>query len=1221
MLKAIYLFELKQGIRKPATYLFAGFLFAFSMLVGMISTGVLATYTHDSLMTVNSAYSIAEFLISTNSDVIGLIYSVVLITFAATAVQKDYQYQMHPFFFTSPISKAQYFFGRFFGGFTLCVLIFLCSLLGLYTGFIIGYGHPALGPFNVWNFVQPFLIFVLPNIFLLGIIYFSLTTFLRTTLAAYLLAIVLVVLQLATMLMLSNIDNKTLASMLEPTGRNAFIFATEYWTAAQKNTLLIPFKGEILYNRLLWLGIAGIITLISYWKFEFTQYLQPLNLWKKKPKESILILNKYESISDIPQPKIKLDIFSKVKRFFYLSWYEFKKIVRSPFYIIICILGVIITLLGFIFSSMWNSAETFPLTYLIIERIRSGFNFALIIFIVFYSGTIVWKEKEYKMDELLGVTFISNSGLYFSRFTATWWSVGIIWLIGIATGIILQLANGFWQIDLPQYFVFFCEAMIGSAIPLLLCIAIQSIFTNKYIGYFVSLIPTFFLFIIFSALKINNPLLQFNSSGEALPYSALNSYGDKHFVWATYKLYWLSIVSALSFIALMVFFRGKEKNLISRFILNRNNQRLNFIGFIVSTLIAIVLGVFISRENQKLNIQLNEKEMALLQIEYEKKYKQYETIAQPRVSAVFAQVDLFPSNKSMSAKFRYTLKNNSDKTIDTLFVNYMGMSDPKFHFKTIKPSTAYQVVEDDSTLGVCVIKIEPLAPGDSFYVDMELDYRQNSLFTHKETNIVKNGTFITKYYFLSFGYDPRIETNNNIFRKKNGLPAKNRTHSLEDSIALQTNYISNDGDWIQFECIISTDKDQIAIAPGYLQREWEEKNRKYFHYKMDSPIINFYAFQSARYKVSRDRWQDVDIEVYYHPTHDYNIAEMINSVKASLEYYSRAFGPYQHRQVRIIEFPRYGSYAQSFPNTIPYSEDVGFLTKPPKNADEINMPFYITAHEVAHQWWAHQVIGGNVQGSEMLSESLSQYAALMVMEKQYGRSAMRKFLKHELNDYLRFRTFETKREVPIARVEHQGYIFYNKGSLIFYALRDYLGEETLNIALRNYLNKYKFQGPPYSRSIDLINCIAEATPDSLKYLIDDFFFKITLYENYIKSLDCTPLNDGKYAVTATIGTAKFYADESGKEIRAPFQTEYINVGIFGTDAQGKEQEIFFGKVKMDQPEKTFSWIVDHKPTSIGVDPYYYLIDRRIGNNVVKFGSEPEAPLLSEEKTVNISITR
>ncbi len=155
---------------------------------------------------------------------------------------------------------------------------------------------------------------------------------------------------------------------------------------------------------------------------------------------------------------------------------------------------------------------------------------------------------------------------------------------------------------------------------------------------------------------------------------------------------------------------------------------------------------------------------------------------------------------------------------------------------------------------------------------------------------------------------------------------------------------------------------------------------------------------------------------------------MLESIKKSLEYYTENFGPYQHKQARIIEFPRVSSFAQAFPGTMPYSEGIGFIADI-KEEDDIDMVFYVVAHEMAHQWWAHQVIGANMQGATLLSETLAQYSALMVMEKQFGRDIMRKFLQYEMDQYLRSRGNEMLEEQPLKTVESgQGYIHYRKGS-------------------------------------------------------------------------------------------------------------------------------------------------------------------------------------------------
>src|ERR1019366_9081832 len=121
------------------------------------------------------------------------------------------------------------------------------------------------------------------------------------------------------------------------------------------------------------------------------------------------------------------------------------------------------------------------------------------------------------------------------------------------------------------------------------------------------------------------------------------------------------------------------------------------------------------------------------------------------------------------------------------------------------------------------------------------------------------------------------------------------------------------------------------------------------------------------------------------------------AVARELDYATAAFSPFQFRQLRIIEFPRYGNFAESFPNTIPFSEGIGFITwVDPNKKDAINLPFFVTAHEVGHQWWGHQVVSANTEGQTAIVETLAQYTALMIMKKTYGADSMKKFLRYQL---------------------------------------------------------------------------------------------------------------------------------------------------------------------------------------------------------------------------------
>src|SRR5204863_4859820 len=169
---------------------------------------------------------------------------------------------------------------------------------------------------------------------------------------------------------------------------------------------------------------------------------------------------------------------------------------------------------------------------------------------------------------------------------------------------------------------------------------------------------------------------------------------------------------------------------------------------------------------------------------------------------------------------------------------------------------------------------------------------------------------------------------------------------------------------------------------------------------------------------------------------------MIAAVKDTLEYATTNFSPYPQKVIRIAEFPRYAGFAQSFPATIPYSEAIGFIAEVrPDDPEDIDYPTFITAHEVSHQWWAHQVVGADTQGATLLSETLAEYTGLMVMKRRYGADRMKRFLRYDLDQYLIGRSMERKKELPLLRVESsQFYIRYNKGGLAMYALADLVGQ-------------------------------------------------------------------------------------------------------------------------------------------------------------------------------------
>ncbi|WP_308601279.1 M1 family aminopeptidase [Massilia sp. Dwa41.01b] len=575
---------------------------------------------------------------------------------------------------------------------------------------------------------------------------------------------------------------------------------------------------------------------------------------------------------------------------------------------------------------------------------------------------------------------------------------------------------------------------------------------------------------------------------------------------------------------------------------------------------------------------------------YEKTYRKYKDLPHPKITDIRAAVDIYPEERRVRIKGSYVLQNKTNQPLDTLRLQF----NPDVE-STLSGLPEHKVELDDKTSGFRIIKLaQALAPGARMPLDFVIDVRHPGFSNGGTPDTVNlNGTFFNnREFFPSIGYQNGFELTDRNERRKRGLGEPERMAKLEDQAARANTAFGADGDWISFDTVVSTSGKQIALAPGYLQKSWQENGRNYYHYKMDQKMLPFFAYLSADWQVKKADWHGIPIEIYHDRKHAYNVDRMITGTQKSLDYFTTQFTPYQHKQVRILEFPNYNSFAQSFANTIPFSESIGFIADL-RDKEDIDYVFYVTAHEMAHQWWGHQIAPANVQGETMLVESLAQYSALMVMEKEYGRDKMRRFLRYELDRYLSSRGGEKIEELPLYRVENQDYIHYRKGSLIFYRLRDEIGEEALNRALKRFVQDKGFQEAPFTTSTELLDYIRAEAPVAKHALIADMFEKIVFYDNRVLEARAKKRADGQWDVTMKLHLAKMEADGKGRETPRTYD-EPVEIGVFARAKGAKEQDeraLLLEKRVLTGENPVVTITVKEQPFDVGVDPYNKMIDR------------------------------
>jgi len=383
-------------------------------------------------------------------------------------------------------------------------------------------------------------------------------------------------------------------------------------------------------------------------------------------------------------------------------------------------------------------------------------------------------------------------------------------------------------------------------------------------------------------------------------------------------------------------------------------------------------------------------------------------------------------------------------------------------------------------------------------------------FIHDNSRVNTNGTFITSQIIPSLGVREVFLTNAEK-RKKYRLGKREMRETLPtDSTLLGYEFFSNNMGRIEYECIVSTSSDQHAFSMGELIDSGEKDGRRFFHYKSNGPTKNTISWLSGTY----EKQEGEVLDIYHHPEHDYNLEHLQEGALASKEYCEKWFSPLQHDKLSMIEFPiTVGTYATLNGNLIPFSESKMLCDIDHEKNTEYNHPYFVAAHEIAHYWWGHKVDPANVKGGQLISEGMAEYISKRVIEDRFGRAIIRKDRSKEQDTYFELRAKDAN-EVPlkIAGFEQQ-YLNYVKGGLALTTLSEYVGQDTFNKALASFEKAYRYKEPPFPTSLNLIDTLRNATPDSLQYLIEDLFETITIYNNKI---DKVAIDENTVSINFTI---------------------------------------------------------------------------------------------------------
>jgi aminopeptidase N len=1208
VLKSIAAFEVKYQLRAP---LFAiGFALFFLLTFGSVTVDEIQIGGKGNVH-LNSPFAICQTV-----GVMGVFAMFVAAAFVANVVVRDDETGFAPILRATRVTKRDYLVGRFTGAFFVAFLVLTSVPIGMLVGSWMPWlDSEKVGPLVPAHYVYALFVIGLPSMLVMSAGFFALATVTRSMMWTYVGLVGFLVLFITSRVLLRDPSLDRIAALTDPFGISAMLQTTRYWTAAERNTTLPPLAGIMLVNRAIWIGAAFALFGVAFLRFRFDA---PGARASKKKKTTPA-----PTPSDDAPPAARLAPHaasakpSALTELAAVTRFDMRFVFRSPAFFVLLAIGMFNAFGGMTGVVTQRGVDYLPVTRAMSEVLKGSFTIVPIIVAVYYAGELVWRDHDRRMHEIVGATSAPDWAFVLPKVLAITLVLGATYLASVLVSVIFQLWHGYTHLELGHYLVWFVLPDLLVSIELaVLAVFVQVLVPHKFTGWAVMLVYVVASIALPTAGYEHN--LYNYGSASPVPLTDMNGRGRFWIGEAWFELYWLAFASVLVVLAHALWRRGAETSLVAR--LRRLPARLRGIpGAIAAAglLTFVGSGAFIYYNTNVLNRYRTGPENDRRAAEYEKALIGFEHVPEPRITDVVLAVDLYPREARAVTRGSYVIENRTGAPLDAVHLRWDF--DDRLSMDTLEVDGA-KPEKDFGDLHYRIYRFDPpMKPGERRGVRFVTTLAERGFPNARPlTRIVENGSFLNNFEISPFlGIDRSGFLTDRAKRRKYGLPEL-RPPKLEDEAARANHYLRHDSDFVNAELTLTTDADEVPVAPGQEVFDVVVAGRRTLKTKTEAPILQFFSMQSARYAEAQSSWSGrgkgggpVALAVYHHPEHDHNTLRMLEAMKLALGTFTEAFSPYQFKQARILEFPSYESFAQAFAGTVPYSEAIGFVQNHPDETvdgdEKIDLVTYVTAHELGHQWWAHQVIGADKQGMTMLSETFAQYSAMLAMEKLYGPAMVRKFLKFELDGYLRSRGGEVVEELPLVRVENQPYIHYRKGTLVMYWLKEAVGEDVVNRALRRLIAKYAFKPAPYPSASEFVALLREEAGPAHDQLITDLFEKITLYDMKAKDASSRRLPDGRYEVTFTVDGKKLYADGQGKETEA-LLSEPFELGAFtkqpGKKGFSKESVLAFERRVVVSGAQTVKLVVAEAPAWVGVDPYNKRIDRNSDDNLTEVTPAP-----------------
>ncbi|MEL7195000.1 MAG: hypothetical protein AAFO96_21275 [Bacteroidota bacterium] len=1042
MFHKIFRFELRSRFSQWMTLLFA---------LMLIFQGIWYTKGYYDYYGGDGMYLNAAGVMYQNLAGCGLLMVIIVAVITGPTLYKDIQFKSAQWVYALPVNEKQFFLSRFLSAFLINVIIASAYMIGMVIVPYSGIGEANLfGPTPYVQMLYGFFLLTVPNLFLLTSLAFCALAIFRQAAAGYLAIFLTVIAFLLLQSAAEAVGYSPLFTIGEPFGFVAVNQQVDMMTIAERNSGFFHLSGDLLANRLLWVGISSLMIIIAYNRFSFKYFLQAGN--QKKKRQRSLKVKPSATLREktiLTVPTLSFGTGDFLRKLWSLSRLEFKNVVRPfSFRIIAGILVLMVILQNLLWNASYYIGPQVPLTSGMTQfRLNTGV--FIVILLMIWAGELFFKDRTANMWQIADALPVPVWVSQLSRLFAMFGVALVLSLILMLCGIFSQiLRGGGAEIDMGLFLNDLLGYNWGWAnycLYIMLAFFLAGLTGKRYLTHVLGAGYFFFLIVVFEFGIWEELRSGYGFTPGFEDYSEINGYGMWTEASFYYFLMWLMLGIMMVLLGILFWDRGLAKSMLTK--LRFYSRQLNLTGKLaipVFLSLFVLLQSFIFQEvNQEDNFEASAISEAIA-ARYETKYGFLETKNQPYYQSLDMELDLYPNDRKATYSIQANLANINTQAIDSLYLNLPEKT--TLHVLHIQGTSLKPLKVDQEHDVYTFLLPRSLDSGQVARVDMQME-KDFEGFTQgdPQASLVYKGSFASvDDYLPRIGYDRNQLLTSNRTRAANGLP---KIQSILPPIAQQhlppENIYRSDAQMIQGTLTISTSSDQLPIGPGRIEESWKEQGRQYTRFEVDKRgPLNWYM-GSAPYAMAEGQ----NASIYYHPGHDYNLDIYEETLMQSMGFVADHLGTYPLSQVRLYEVPRYHEEIHHFASGIAISEREGWVADTSGLKERAYLRHTVATGVVSHWIQSHLNIV-RVQGAEMLRVALPEALAMAYIEQALGAEAVDILLAQKIKIYNKEHLSDPNGEPALLYADGKDYLEANKGTIVLYQWGQEIGWESFCLAIK-----------------------------------------------------------------------------------------------------------------------------------------------------------------------------